>query len=309
MGGHGLIAACASGCAASADLDGFESMWVRQALPCPTLKANFQYVRRKYVVELVLVLPPRDASALTGPLRVSWGEAANSEDGAYVQEEVLTLTNEHMQMHELIVDARRRRGGKRRKSGGGDMKEEAMVEEAYNETAAVPLLWLRVDPSLEWACRVAWSGRPREPLWSGMPEGMVRDQLQLDRCVASQLDAVAALTTFPTLTAINTLEVALRDDEVFYRVRAAAAAALCALVAPATNYEALHRLIKYARERLYDNGAVRPNDFTDLGEYFRDQSGDRGDRRRADGGGDDAAEVARSVARAVGRELQRGQRV
>ena len=65
-GGHGLIAACASGCAASADLDGFESMWVRQALPCPTLKANFQYVRRKYVVELVLVLPPRDASALTG---------------------------------------------------------------------------------------------------------------------------------------------------------------------------------------------------------------------------------------------------
>ena len=143
-----------------------------------------------------------------------------------------------------------------------------MVEEAYNETAAVPLLWLRVDPSLEWACRVAWSGRPREPLWSGMPEGMVRDQLQLDRCVASQLDAVAALTTFPTLTAINTLEVALRDDEVFYRVRAAAAAALCALVAPATNYEALHRLIKYARERLYDDGAVRPNDFTDLGEYF-----------------------------------------
>ena len=164
VGGHGLIAACASGCAASADLDGFESMWVRQALPCPTLKANFQYVRRKYVVELVLVLPPRDASALTGPLRVSWGEAANSEDGAYVQEEVLTLTNEHMQMHELTVDARRRRGGKRRKSGGGDMKEEAMVEEAYNETAAVPLLWLRVDPSLEWACRVAWSGRPREPL-------------------------------------------------------------------------------------------------------------------------------------------------
>ena len=192
VGGHGLIAACASGCAASADLDGFESMWVRQALPCPTLKANFQYVRRKYVVELVLVLPPRDASALTGPLRVSWGEVANSEDGAYVQEEVLTLTNEHMQMHDLTVDARRRRGGKRRKSGGGDMKEEAMVEEAYNETAAVPLLWLRVDPSLEWACRVAWSGRPREPLWSGMPEGMVRDQLQLGR-VASQLDAVAAL--------------------------------------------------------------------------------------------------------------------
>ena len=42
----------------------------------------------------------------------------------------------------------------------------------------VPLMWLRIDPDLEYAVRVVWTGR-QEADWTGQPEFMCKEQLEV----------------------------------------------------------------------------------------------------------------------------------
>eukprot|EP00965_Chrysotila_dentata_P141427 4674275-Pleurochrysis_carterae.AAC.1 len=155
------------------------------ARPCPTIGANFAYSKRRFLAELVVITPALTSAdaQLTSSLCVGWGEADSSED-ALPQHKYFNVT-ERPQLLEIEVDARRRRRKRRTRGDEGDelTREE---EERVVVGANVPLLWLRVDPHLEWAMRVRWTGKPDEPRWSGQPEFMCKEQLWHDRDVASQ---------------------------------------------------------------------------------------------------------------------------
>ena len=96
---------------------------------------------------------------------------------------------------------------------------------------------------------------------------MCAEQLSIDRNVSSQMEAAEALATFHTCTSIEALSRALRDHTTFYRVRAAAAESLGALVEAKTEYLALDRLIGYVHATWFDGGVPRPSQWADLAEY------------------------------------------
>ena len=86
-------------------------------------------------------------------------------------------------------------GRKRRKkrARGVDNADDDNVEEGkegreFVAGSSVPLMWIRIDPDLEYAMRVVWTGR-QEKEWSGQPEFMCREQLEHHTDVAAQVDA------------------------------------------------------------------------------------------------------------------------
>lgn len=94
-----------------------------------------------------------------GALCVGWGEP-DASDGAVPQYKYFNLT-EKQQLVEVEVDARRKRGRRKRGRGGdGDDEDETVVVGSN-----VPLMWLRLDPDLEYAMRVVWTGEKRG--WDG----------------------------------------------------------------------------------------------------------------------------------------------
>ncbi len=266
-----LLKACRG--VSSADLSLFFRQWVYEARPPPTLRANFAYNRRAFKVELVL--QQSEAGSEEATLRgcvlgIQWGEADREGDGSYAQCRYHPL-NQPMELVELDVDARRKRSKRRRGSrADGDEGEDGpeVVVTGREAGSSVPLLWLRLDPDQEWVARVVWTGRPDEPRWSGQPEFMCREQLEHDKDVASQCDAVGALSTFVTHSAVEALHWCVLDANYYYRVRAEAAASLSRLAgAELEDNRALARLFQLLRERAYHEGQVAPNDFANLAEY------------------------------------------
>ncbi|KAJ2006945.1 hypothetical protein H4R26_001086 [Coemansia thaxteri] len=145
--------------------------------------------------------------------------------------------------------------------------------EADDESlASATFEWIRVDPDLEWACIVHFE----------QPAFMWAAQLQRDRDVAAQAEAVRALRRLPSAAASTALMRAVMDARVFYRVRVDAALALADLATERLGWIGLHHLIKIYKARYcLPNQAVsdddepldaprlpRPNSFTAIGEYF-----------------------------------------
>lgn len=256
----------------------FASEWIHSAKPPPTLRANFAFNRAHSRVELVLVQPPPSEAAQLGeiPLTIGWGEPDGADGGlsrATVPPIKLQPVERHSgssrsQLVEIVVTSVRRRRLKRpRAEGGGDGELEAGGFSAgLQPWQQLPLLWVRLDPSLELPIRVVWSGRD-EAMWSGMPEDMCTAQLLVDHDVASRESAALALSTFHTVTAIDTLAGVICDTTAYFRVRKAAAIALGRLVHPSTQYAAVDRLVDVVRELYYEDGYLRPNDFSALADY------------------------------------------
>ena len=250
------------------DLKVFFSQWVYEARPPPTLRANFAYSKRKFTVELVLQQSDAESNEvqLTGcRLNIGWGEPDRDGDGTYEQKKCVSLI-EPVQTEYLEVDARRKRSRPRKRLGDdpdGDGGAEVVVV-----GSSVPLRWVRLDPEMDWVMDLRWTGRPEEARWNGQPEFMCREQLEHDNNVASQSEAAAALSTFSgSHSAMMALEFCVLDENIYYRVRAEAAASLGRLVSAETDYAALHKLLKLLRDKWYRGGQVAPNDFSDLAEY------------------------------------------
>ncbi|KAJ2490358.1 hypothetical protein IWW37_003243 [Coemansia sp. RSA 2050] len=143
----------------------------------------------------------------------------------------------------------------------GEADEESLASATFE--------WIRVDPDLEWACVVHFD----------QPAFMWAAQLQRDRDVAAQADAVAALQRMPSAAASTALMRAVMDSRVFYRVRVAAALALAALATERLAWIGLHHLVNIYKARycmpngkdsepLDEPRLPRPNDFSSVGEYF-----------------------------------------
>ena len=250
------------------ELSVFFRQWVYEARPPPTLRANFAYNKRRFQLELVLQQSEAGSNEvqLKGcELGIGWGEADRDGDGSYTQLKSVRLTDS-MQLVELDVDARRKRS--KRKRRGDDPDGEEGGAEVVVVGSSVPLLWVRLDPAMEWMVDLQWTGRPEEVRWSGQPEFMCREQLEHDKDVASQWEAAAALSTFSgSHSAMGALEFCLLDEENYYRVRAEAASSLSRLVSAETEHAALSKLLKLLKDKWYRGGQVAPNDFSDLAEY------------------------------------------
>ncbi|KAJ2454223.1 hypothetical protein EV183_001708 [Coemansia sp. RSA 2336] len=139
--------------------------------------------------------------------------------------------------------------------------------------ASATFEWIRMDSDLDWACVMHFE----------QPDFMWAAQLQKDRDVVAQLDAVDALQHLPSAAASTTLMRTVMDARVFYRVRADAALALARLATPQLSWVGLHHLVKIYKRRFClppasggsgDDEALnaprlpRPNNFANISEYF-----------------------------------------
>ncbi|KAJ2656055.1 hypothetical protein IWW48_005219 [Coemansia sp. RSA 1200] len=155
-------------------------------------------------------------------------------------------------------------------------------EDDEESLASATFEWIRIDSDLEWACIIHFA----------QPDFMWAAQLQKDRDVAAQLEAVDALQHVPSAAASTTLMRTVMDARVFYRVRVDAALALERFARPALGWIGLHHLVKIYKNRYClppANGSdsigsegtgdgdgedievprlPRPNNFTNIGEYF-----------------------------------------
>ncbi|KAJ2885403.1 hypothetical protein FB639_001779, partial [Coemansia asiatica] len=136
-------------------------------------------------------------------------------------------------------------------------------EDDEESLASATFEWIRMDPDLEWASIIHFE----------QPDFMWAAQLQKDRDVAAQLEAVDALQHLPSSAASTTLMRTVMDGRVFYRVRVDAALALSLFAKENLDWIGLHHLLKiYANRYCIENEAKellpKPNNFANVGEYF-----------------------------------------
>ncbi|OMJ07588.1 Transcription initiation factor TFIID subunit 2 [Smittium culicis] len=152
----------------------------------------------------------------------------------------------------------------------GEDDEESLASSTFE--------WIRMDSDMEWACIIYFE----------QPDFMWAAQLQKDRDVVAQIEAVEALENLPSSAASTTLMRTIMDNRVYYRVRAEAALALSKFATPELNWIGLYHLVKIYKNRfclpLFNNDSSEPsngdeedidvsrlpkrNNFSNFSEYF-----------------------------------------
>lgn len=122
--------------------------------------------------------------------------------------------------------------------------------------------WLRVDADFEWISKMSVK----------QPDYMFASQLQYDRDVEAQYDAVRFFATRekPTRNYCTVLTRTVMDERYFYGVRIASARALAGLSKTNNQFMGLEYLIKIFRTLYCFPGSNVPksNDFSDFAAYF-----------------------------------------
>jgi transcription initiation factor TFIID subunit 2 len=132
--------------------------------------------------------------------------------------------------------------------------EEKMSSESYE--------WIRVDADFEWICKMDLN----------MAGYMYASQLQQDRDVVAQLEAVQAITRFPASPLISSIYLrTVMDKRYFHRIRTSAAMAMVRQATQDTDYIGFWHLRK-AFEELFcfsdtKSTVARPNDFSNIAAY------------------------------------------
>lgn len=138
-------------------------------------------------------------------------------------------------------------------SDWGQDDEEYMFNEAFE--------WIRVDSDFEWLGK----------MFVGQPDYMYASQLQQDRDVIAQYDAVNYFSTQPPNAIYSSiLTRTLMDRRYFYGVRVHAAFGLSAFAVESLNYLGKFHLTKCFQEMFCFPGSLIPkaNDFCDFANYF-----------------------------------------
>lgn len=136
--------------------------------------------------------------------------------------------------------------------GEGD-EDEYMFNEAFE--------WLRVDADFEWLGR----------MFVGQPDYMYASQLQQDRDVVAQVDAVEYFATQPPSPIYSSiLTRTLMDRRYYYGVRVRAALGLSKCATEHINFLGKFHLFKCFQQLFCfeDSLVPRANDFTDIPQYF-----------------------------------------
>ena len=153
---------------------------------------------------------------------------------------------------------------KARKKKNQDAEEKQSVTEtseiALEDHPLSPLRYVRIDPHHLWLKNL----RYRQPEW------MWTRQLESDFEVIGQLDAIDGLESVGTLSAIETLFNALRDERIYYSVRQKAARAIAKMSAEKTGWKGMHLLIDFFKDNYFLKDKTLPsvNDFSNFSLYF-----------------------------------------
>lgn len=132
-------------------------------------------------------------------------------------------------------------------------QEDRMMNEAFE--------WIRVDTDFEWICI----------LNIGQPDYMFASQLQQDRDVVAQYDALRFFSSSKQSELYSSIYVkTLMDKRYFHGIRTQAAYCLAQCAIPDLNYIGVYHL-KKAFQTLFcfDNSFIpKANDFSDFSSYF-----------------------------------------
>ncbi|EGO05242.1 hypothetical protein SERLA73DRAFT_82815 [Serpula lacrymans var. lacrymans S7.3] len=129
--------------------------------------------------------------------------------------------------------------------------------------------WIRMDADFEWIAAIAFE----------QPDFMWVSQLQRDRDVVAQLEAIHALAKQPTAIVSSTFTKTVLVSNYFYRIRCEAALALVNCAIRRLDFLGLFHLFKLFLRNCYEpedsnqdlfahTYVPKPNDFSDLSEYF-----------------------------------------
>lgn len=131
-------------------------------------------------------------------------------------------------------------------------EEDRMSQESFE--------WLRLDADFEWICK----------MFAPMPDYMYVSQLQQDRDVVAQYEALNGLLSRPATHMLSTILVrTVMDKRYFYRVRVTAALGLARCATMELNWIGRFHLEKVFQELFCYPGSStpRPNDFSDRSMY------------------------------------------
>ncbi|KAI8597334.1 hypothetical protein EDD21DRAFT_327148, partial [Dissophora ornata] len=156
-------------------------------------------------------------------------------------------------------------------------KEEWQVvewgQDDENGAISATFEWIRLDAEFEWLCELEFM----------QPDFMWAAQLQKDRDVVAQYEAIQALENLPSPAASTSLLKTLLDTRCFFRVRMEAAYAIARCATPQTDWVGLLHLTKtfqhkycypptHATNFQSPDGTIpcmpKPNDFSSLAEYY-----------------------------------------
>ncbi|TFK17374.1 TATA-binding protein associated factor Taf2 [Coprinopsis marcescibilis] len=129
--------------------------------------------------------------------------------------------------------------------------------------------WIRIDADFEWIANMKFE----------QPDFMWVSQLQRDRDVVAQLEAIHALAEKPNAIVSSTLTKTVLVSNYYYRVRCEAALALVSCAIRRLDFLGLFHLFKLFLRYCYDpedpnqdlfthKYVPKPNDFSDFPEYF-----------------------------------------
>ncbi|KAJ2701697.1 hypothetical protein H4218_001297 [Coemansia sp. IMI 209128] len=278
------------------DVAAFGAQWIH-GTGCPVFHMAYAFNRKKLAVEITVHQESTNAHATApwaapqvfrGPLTARIREADGTpyehvlDIGERVRRFEVQFNTKYKRIRRSTKRFRQRQMAAADDAGAGAAlfgAESAAAKRAWRvvewgeaddeSLASATFEWIRVDPDLEWACVVHFD----------QPAFMWAAQLQRDRDVAAQADAVAALQRLPSAAASTALMRAVMDARVFYRVRVAAALALAALATERLAWIGLHHLVSIYKARYCVPGAggcepldaprlPRPNDFSSAAEYF-----------------------------------------
>ncbi|XP_062116920.1 transcription initiation factor TFIID subunit 2 isoform X2 [Humulus lupulus] len=259
----------------------FFPRWV-ESCGSPLLRMGFSYNKRKNMIELAVLrgctaVPNSSASVVNGRPEsenrdgeVGWpgmmSIRAHELDGTF-DHPVLPMAGEtwqlvEIQCHSKLAARRFQKPKKGMKLDGSDDNGDGTLPLDLRSSMDSPLLWMRADPELEYLAEIHFN----------QPIQMWINQLEKDRDVIAQAQAIAMLETSPQLsfnivTALNNF---LTDSKAFWRVRIEAAFALANTASEETDWAGLLHLVKFYKGRRFDAdiGLPKPNDFHDFAEYF-----------------------------------------
>ncbi|KAF8657673.1 hypothetical protein HU200_059828 [Digitaria exilis] len=255
----------------------FFPRWV-ESCGCPVMRLGISYSKKRNMIELAVSrgctakATPDSDSHTNGDTRendAGWpgmmSVRVHETDGAY-DHPVLPMAGEALQVveiqcHSRLAAKRVWKSKKNTKIDGSDDNIDVSTQE--NRTSMdSPLQWIRVDPEMEYLAEIHFH----------QPAQMWINQLEKDRDVISQSQAISVLEKLPQLSSavINALNNFLNDTKAFWRVRVEAAYALAVTASEATDLAGLLHLVKFYKSRRFDSdiGMPRPNDFHDIPEYF-----------------------------------------
>ncbi|KAH9858258.1 hypothetical protein C2E23DRAFT_892071 [Lenzites betulinus] len=142
-------------------------------------------------------------------------------------------------------------------------------EEDEQNMAGQTYEWIRIDADFEWIAAIAFD--QKDYMWVS--------QLQRDRDVVAQYEAIAVLSKSPNAIISSTLTKTVLVSNYYYRIRCEAAGALVTCATQKLDWLGLFHLFKLFLRYCYEpedpkadlfshTYVPRPNDFSDLAEYF-----------------------------------------